>query len=94
MYAASVVRRLALAAGLAGVLGTGLLTACSSKEEPAGNPVPSSSQVAPPTLSATEKGVPHALTPGPHAGPGPQNSPPGKGGPAPAVMPGDVVSGG
>ena len=94
MYAARVLRRLVLGAGVAGFLSMGLLTACGHKDEPADNPRPSSSEVAPPTVSPTDKGVPHALTPGPHAGPGPQNSTPGKPGPAPAVVPGDAVTGG
>lgn len=94
MHAASWLRRLALGAGTAGFLGIAVLTGCSSKETPADDPMPSSGQVAPTTLSPTEKGVPAVLTPGPNAGPGPRNSPPGKGGQAPALMPGDAVTGG
>lgn len=94
MYAASVVRRLALGAAVAAALSMGLLTACGAKEEPADSPMPSSSQVAPNPPSTTEKGVPHALTPGPNAGSGPKKSMPGKPGPAPVVVPGDAATGG
>lgn len=83
-------RRLAIAAGTAALVGMGTLTACGTKEEPADN-----SRASTATVSPTEKGVPGALTPGPHAGANNSFSPTVKVSPvAPTVLPGNVGSGG
>ena len=48
MFSAGVVRQVALIAGVAAILGSGALTACSSKEKPAeSKPSSSSASVAP-----------------------------------------------
>lgn len=75
-----VVRRMALAAGAAALLGMGMLTACAGKEKPAESSPPPSSTA--PSLSATDK----VITAGPHAG---ASAPPGaKARPAPTALPG------
>lgn len=75
-----VVRRMALAAGAAALVGMGMLTACSDKdkEKPAETPPVSTTA----SLSPTEK----VITAGPHAG---ESAPPGaKARPAPTALPG------
>ena len=95
MMSARMARRAALAAGAAALIGMGTLTACTQKEKPAENSPPSGSSSSA-TVSPTEKGVPAAITPGAHAGSGPQNSfaPTVTARPAPTALPGNVITGG
>ena len=96
MTSAGLAGRMALATGAAALVGMGMLTACSTKEKPAGNSPASSSPSATARVSPIEKSVPGALTPGPNAGAGGQNSfsPTAKAGQAPTALPGNVNTGG
>jgi len=79
MWSSGVVRQVALIVGAAAVLGSGALTACSSKEKPA-ETKPSSSTSAP-SLAPTEKANVGSFAPTVTARP------------APTALPGNVRTG-
>ena len=85
MMPTRLVRQLALAAGATALLSMGMVTACATKEKPAGN-MPSSQSTE--TPSPTEKSVSGALTPGQ------RTSSTVMGRPAPTVSPGPIITGG
>lgn len=77
MLSAGVVRRVAVVAGVAAVLGSGALSACSSKEKPA-ETKPSSSA---PSLTPSEKANVGSFAPSVTARP------------APTALPGNIDTG-
>lgn len=78
MFSAGVVRQVALIAGAAAILGSGALTACSSKEKPA-ETKPSSSSSA--SVAPSEKANVGSFAPSVTARP------------APTALPGNVKTG-
>ncbi len=84
------VRRTAVAAGAAAVLGMGMLGACATKEKSETPPPSAPTMTAPP--SPSEKSV----TGGSNGKSGAQNSfaPTVKAPPAPTALPGNVITGG
>ena len=91
MTSSTSVRRTAVAASAAALIGMGFFTACSTKEKPPVDSPPSSSPTASALPSPTEK----AITPGSDSGRGPNSfSPTVKARPAPTALPGNVITGG
>lgn len=80
MWSAALVRKIALVAGAAAILGSGALTACSAKEKPA-ETKPSSSATSAPEVKPTEKANVGSF------------APPITAKPAPTALPGNVKTG-